>query len=141
MRSFAFSSIQDQRAELERGGQRRGGAVCCSSKSPPSMLHSFRQAGTAALTLTDRHTAMLRLFHLLHRVLLPSSSLQPHLVWVLFGLLLSLLGFWVCLVFIWFGFIFGILFKKKKKKAKTTKKHVTPAPCSLQRVPAYPSLL
>lgn len=121
MRSFAFSSIQDQRAELERGGQRRGGAVCCSSKSPPSMLHSFRQAGTAALTLTDRHTAMLRLFHLLHRVLLPSSSLQPHLVWVLFGLLLSLLGFWVCLVFIWFGFIFGILFKKKKKKQKQQK--------------------
>lgn len=46
-------------------------------------------------------------FQHLHFVLLP-SSLQPHLVRFLFGLLLSFLG----LFFIWFGFIFGILLQK-----------------------------
>lgn len=50
MRSFAFSSIQDQRAELERGRQRKGGKEAIFSSSHPSaclfirpsVLHSFR---------------------------------------------------------------------------------------------------
>lgn len=132
VRSFAFSSIQDQRAELEPERNRGGEELACRLLSiPPSTLHSSREGGgqccsPKAKRRTERCDSFPS-FDTCPFVLLP-SSLQPRLVRVLFGLLLSFLvvfGF----VFFWFAFIFGILLQKKVWRLLPSLKRVLPSAC------------
>lgn len=113
MRSFAFSSIQDQSAEL-------GGPGGGEDSSVHPSIHATVQSGgwgvvggnVTALKLKDRRrdaTASLLPF----RVVLLPSSLQPHLVlrggggcW--FGYSLCLWGFFWFGVYFWYPFREGV---------------------------------
>lgn len=135
MRSFAFSSIQDQRAELERGG--RGGEE--PSVAPLSRLHPcYTVSDRLALQPWRLQTDTQRCFVCFISCTV-SSSRPPPSSHIWFGFFLVCFCRSLGFGFVWFLFGLGLfLVSSLKKKSKNNKKHVTPAPSSLQRVPAWP---
>lgn len=125
MRSFAFSSIQDQRAELERGG--RGGEE--PSVAPLSRLHPcYTVSDRLALQPWRLQTDTQRCFVCFISCTV-SSSRPPPSSHIWFGFFLVCFCHSLGFGFVWF--LFGLclfLVSSLKKKAKTTKKCDT---CSL----------
>lgn len=125
MRSFAFSSIQDQRAELERGG--RGGEE--PSVAPLSRLHPcYTVSDRLALQPWRLQTDTQRCFVCFISCTV-SSSRPPPSSHIWFGFFLVCFCRSLGFGFVWF--LFGLclfLVSSLKKKAKTTKKCDT---CSL----------
>lgn len=121
MRSFAFRSIQDQRAKAGAGEKwRKGGEwpVAC----PPSLRPRY----TVPQRVGGPNAAALKLKRRTEGCDLPPPSPSSRARFrVLFGLLPSLVGGWKgcwlfggcgVLFFFWFASIFGIIIQKRKKK-------------------------
>lgn len=127
MRSFAFSSIQDQRAELERGG--RGGEE--PSVAPLSRLHPcYTVSDRLALQPWRLQTDTQRCFVCFISCTV-SSSRPPPSSHIWFGFFLVCFCRSLGFGFVWFLFGLGLFLVSSLKKKKKQKQQKTCDTCSL----------